>query len=193
VEMKQRQFFSSVQKPNDADQRVMTSTAASSTTNNAPETPRVPKLYEISDNKFTPRVPIRPFIEQKKTPVDRVLDYVMGESINNRYALICSNCRLHNGMALKEEFSHVSFICYKCSCYNPSRSEIKARHKHELYLNLNHNVDTEQNNSIITNILDHGSQLSDNIMEGKLQLSREGSQGPTDDDFERITETELDT
>ena len=45
--------------------------------------------------------------------------------------MICFNCHVHNGMALSEEFEHVSFFCYKCAHYNPSRSEIKAKRTHE--------------------------------------------------------------
>lgn len=52
--------------------------------------PRVPKLYENTPGNqfgYRNRTPIRPFVEQSSTPLDRILDYVMGESINNRYKL----------------------------------------------------------------------------------------------------------
>jgi len=87
--------------------------------------PRVPRLNEIADTKFH-RTPVRPFIVQGTSPIDRVLDYVMGESMTNRYALICSNCRSHNGMALREEFEQIAYFCFKCSAYNPSVNEKKA-------------------------------------------------------------------
>lgn len=95
--------------------------------NNTPQT--VPKLYEIRDPRQTVvrnvattcrRVPIRPFVEESRGGLDRILDFVMGESINNRYALICSNCYTHNGMALREEFKTISYCCY--SNNNPSTS-----------------------------------------------------------------------
>jgi DNA modification methylase len=47
----------------------------------------VPKLYEIRDSGhpfYTNRAPIRPFVEASRTPIDRVLDFVMGENISNR-------------------------------------------------------------------------------------------------------------
>lgn len=44
-----------------------------------------------------------------------------------RYALICQNCRSHNGMALREEFEHISFFCFKCNFFNPSKNELNLR------------------------------------------------------------------
>ena len=93
----------------------------------------VPKLYEIqrpsphSMASSTHRAPIRPFVEESRTPIDRVLDLVMGESINNRYALICANCRSHNGMALREEFETISYYCFRCNFFNPSKAEMSRR------------------------------------------------------------------
>ncbi|KAH7732243.1 CRE-LNP-1 protein [Aphelenchoides avenae] len=67
------------------------------------------------------RGPVRPFVEQSRTPVDRIIDYVMGDGPSNRYALICRNCHSHNGMALREEFEQISYNCFKCNAFNPSR------------------------------------------------------------------------
>jgi hypothetical protein len=39
--------------------------------------------------------------------MDRLVDYLVGDGPNNRYALICKQCQTHNGMALKEEFEFV--------------------------------------------------------------------------------------
>ena len=36
------------------------------------------------------------------------LDYVVGDGPGQRYALICSTCYGHNGMALKDEFEYIS-------------------------------------------------------------------------------------
>ena len=43
--------------------------------------------------------------------LDRILDMIAGEEVHpvqNRYALICQNCRTHNGLALKEDFNRIS-------------------------------------------------------------------------------------
>ena len=34
----------------------------------------------------------------------QVIEYLVGDGPNNRYALICKQCCSHNGMALKDEF-----------------------------------------------------------------------------------------
>ena len=36
----------------------------------------------------------------------QVIEYLIGDGPNNRYALICKQCCSHNGMALKEEFEY---------------------------------------------------------------------------------------
>jgi len=91
---------------------------------------RMPRLNEIGEGRFR-REPIRPFIEKSDNVIDRLLDYVMGESIANRYALICAKCKGHNGMALREEFEQIAYHCYRCNTYNPSRNELKTLAQHQ--------------------------------------------------------------
>lgn len=40
-----------------------------------------------------------------------------------RFALICSHCHGHNGMARKEEFDFLSYKCWICGSFNPSRQQ----------------------------------------------------------------------
>lgn len=40
-----------------------------------------------------------------------------------RYALICNNCFTHNGMALPGEYERLSYYCYKCNTFNPSKQK----------------------------------------------------------------------
>ncbi|TRY85213.1 hypothetical protein DNTS_009257 [Danionella cerebrum] len=49
----------------------------------------------------------RPILPRERTAVDRVIEYLVGDGPQNRYALICQQCFSHNGMALKEEFEYV--------------------------------------------------------------------------------------
>lgn len=53
--------------------------------------------------------------------MDKLVEYLIGDGPNNRYALICSRCHSHNGMALKEEFEYIGFKCFYCSFYNTAR------------------------------------------------------------------------
>jgi hypothetical protein len=49
----------------------------------------------------------RPVMPRDRGYMDRVVEYLVGDGPNNRYALICRQCQSHNGMALKEEFEYI--------------------------------------------------------------------------------------
>ncbi|XP_078537653.1 endoplasmic reticulum junction formation protein lunapark [Lissotriton helveticus] len=63
----------------------------------------------------------RPVLPRERGVVDRVVEYLVGDGPQNRYALICQQCFSHNGMALKEEFEYVAFRCAYCYFLNPAR------------------------------------------------------------------------
>ncbi|XP_041057390.1 endoplasmic reticulum junction formation protein lunapark-B [Carcharodon carcharias] len=63
----------------------------------------------------------RPILPRDRGAVDRVIEYLVGDGPQNRYALICQQCFSHNGMALKEEFEYVAFRCAYCFFLNPAR------------------------------------------------------------------------
>ena len=50
----------------------------------------------------------RPILPRERSAMDKVLEYLVGDGPQNRYALICRFCHSHNGMALKEEFEYIS-------------------------------------------------------------------------------------
>lgn len=63
----------------------------------------------------------RPIFPKERGAVDRVIEYLVGDGPQNRYALICQQCLSHNGMALKEEFEYIAFRCAYCYFLNPAR------------------------------------------------------------------------
>lgn len=63
----------------------------------------------------------RPILPRERGAVDRVIEYLVGDGPQNRYALICQQCLSHNGMALKEEFEYIAFRCAYCYFLNPAR------------------------------------------------------------------------
>ncbi|TMS37290.1 hypothetical protein L596_004254 [Steinernema carpocapsae] len=67
----------------------------------------------------------RPFYPESKTSVDRFLDYMCGDGVSKRYALICLRCFTHNGMAHADEADNVAYHCYKCGLFNPAKSSRK--------------------------------------------------------------------
>ena len=52
-----------------------------------------------------------------------MVEYLVGDGPNNRYALVCSQCHSHNGMALRDEFEYLSFRCAYCYQLNPARKK----------------------------------------------------------------------
>ncbi|XP_075385039.1 endoplasmic reticulum junction formation protein lunapark isoform X1 [Tenrec ecaudatus] len=63
----------------------------------------------------------RPILPRDRGALDRVVEYLVGDGPQNRYALICQQCFSHNGMALKEEFEYIAFRCAYCFFLNPAR------------------------------------------------------------------------
>lgn len=56
----------------------------------------------------------RPVLPRERGTMDRLLEYLVGDGPQNRYALICANCFSHNGMAMKEEFEYISKLAVYC-------------------------------------------------------------------------------
>ncbi|EYC35459.1 hypothetical protein Y032_1050g3495 [Ancylostoma ceylanicum] len=65
--------------------------------------------------------PIRPFQRESTTIVDKMVDYFFGDGPSQRFALICSNCHGHNGMAVPAEYDYLAFVCFICGHFNPAK------------------------------------------------------------------------
>ena len=52
-----------------------------------------------------------------------MVEYLVGDGPNNRYALICSSCHSHNGMALRDEYEYMTFRCAYCYHLNTARKK----------------------------------------------------------------------
>ncbi|KAG8222851.1 hypothetical protein J437_LFUL007559 [Ladona fulva] len=65
----------------------------------------------------------RPIPPYERSFVDRMIEYLIGDGPNKRYALICRQCESHNGMALQEEFEYLAFRCCYCYYWNPARKQ----------------------------------------------------------------------
>uniref|UniRef100_A0A665TIV2 Endoplasmic reticulum junction formation protein lunapark n=1 Tax=Echeneis naucrates TaxID=173247 RepID=A0A665TIV2_ECHNA len=79
-------------------------------------------LCGLSAGMHPPGPPLaRPILPKDRGAVDRVIEYLVGDGPQNRYALICQQCFSHNGMALKEEFEYLAFRCAYCYFLNPAR------------------------------------------------------------------------
>ncbi|XP_076453207.1 endoplasmic reticulum junction formation protein lunapark-like [Babylonia areolata] len=62
----------------------------------------------------------RTVLPKDRGTMEKLIDFVVGDGPQNRFALICRFCQSHNGMALPEEFEYLSFRC--CYCYNMNQA-----------------------------------------------------------------------
>ncbi|XP_023183274.1 endoplasmic reticulum junction formation protein lunapark-B-like isoform X2 [Xiphophorus maculatus] len=84
-------------------------------------TPCTP-IRGVVGGMYSPGPPLpRPILPRERGTVDRVIEYLVGDGPEKRYALICQQCFSHNGMALKEEFEYLAFRCAYCYFLNPAR------------------------------------------------------------------------
>ncbi|KAL2529849.1 hypothetical protein Fot_22450 [Forsythia ovata] len=50
--------------------------------------------------------------------IARIAALLVGEDPTQSYALICGNCRTHNGLARKEDFPYITYYCPRCNALN---------------------------------------------------------------------------
>nr|GLL17510.1 uncharacterized protein At2g24330-like [Ipomoea trifida] len=50
--------------------------------------------------------------------VSRIAALLVGEDPTQSYALICGNCRMHNGLARKEDYPYITYYCPHCHALN---------------------------------------------------------------------------
>ncbi|CAK6954201.1 endoplasmic reticulum junction formation protein lunapark-A [Scomber scombrus] len=110
---------SSHSAPGGPPERNLSAIAAQQSLMRKPVTPGTPVL---GVGMHPPGPPLaRPVLPRERGAMDRVIEYLVGDGPQNRYALICQQCLSHNGMALKEEFEYVAFRCAYCYFLNPAR------------------------------------------------------------------------
>ncbi len=83
-------------------------------------------LMRQQGNVIQPPRPAASAIPMQKTWMDKVADAILGSDPaaigpEQKYALICARCHAHNGLALKEEFNEVQYVCPHCGHFNSRR------------------------------------------------------------------------
>uniref|UniRef100_A0A8C8DC68 Endoplasmic reticulum junction formation protein lunapark n=2 Tax=Oryzias sinensis TaxID=183150 RepID=A0A8C8DC68_9TELE len=110
---------SSHSAPGGPPERNLSAVAAQQSLMRKPVTPGTPVP---GVGRHPPGPPLaRPVLPRDRCLMDRVIECLVGDGPQNRYALICQQCRSHNGMALKEEFEYIAFRCAYCFFFNPAR------------------------------------------------------------------------
>ncbi|XP_029461701.1 endoplasmic reticulum junction formation protein lunapark [Rhinatrema bivittatum] len=108
----------------------------------------------------------RPVLPRERGALDRVVEYLVGDGPQNRYALICQQCFSHNGMALKEEFEYIAFRCAYCFFLNPARkTRPQAPRLQEFSFEKTQTADSQ---SIVGSSQTGGTNLSENQSRSEL-------------------------
>lgn len=69
--------------------------------------------------------PVRPILSKDRGMLEKLVDWVVADGPDNRFALICRHCYGHNGMSLAEEFETINFRC--CYCYNLNSASTRPK------------------------------------------------------------------
>jgi len=56
--------------------------------------------------------------------IGKIAALLVGEDPSQSYALICGNCHMHNGLARKEDYPHVTYYCPHCHALNTSKQSM---------------------------------------------------------------------
>ncbi|KAM4558526.1 endoplasmic reticulum junction formation protein lunapark-A [Odontesthes bonariensis] len=110
---------SSHSAPGGPPERALSAIAAQQSLMRKPVTPGTP-VPGVGTHPPGPPL-ARPVLPRERGAMDRVIECLVGDGPQNRFALICQQCLSHNGMALKEEFEYIAFRCAYCYFLNPAR------------------------------------------------------------------------
>ncbi|XP_053665061.1 endoplasmic reticulum junction formation protein lunapark-B [Anopheles marshallii] len=87
-----------------------------------PHLPQSP-MYGTRNNAIFRRTPFPIINQNQKGVLEKMVDYLVGDGPTNRFAMICSECCMHNGMVLKEEYEYTAFRCAFCNALNPAKKQ----------------------------------------------------------------------
>lgn len=109
---------------------------------------KIPSRQVMTTNVPPPPLPMpRPVLPRERTIFDRMIDYLVADGPSNRYALICSNCYSHNGMAYRDEVEYISFRCCYCYTFNPAlkKRPVAPKFEYQLQSTQESDSDSEKN------------------------------------------------
>jgi Predicted integral membrane zinc-ribbon metal-binding protein len=79
------------------------------------------ELFEEQANQYERTYITMP---HKRTVLSRMMDYVLQDGPNNRYALICCVCYTHNGLVHSDDL-YIKYRCTGCGTLNPISEDDK--------------------------------------------------------------------
>ncbi|KAI9032241.1 hypothetical protein DFJ74DRAFT_327497 [Hyaloraphidium curvatum] len=84
-----------------------------------------PSLRPAGVPPGAPSNPAALVYDTPKAWYDKLFDALIGpaEGPNSKYALICSKCFAHNGLAVAEEFEDIQYYCLRCGHFNSRKKQ----------------------------------------------------------------------
>lgn len=135
--------------------------------------------WSESDARQFQRVDIvAPAAVRQRTTADKVVDFVLGDGPNNRYALICRSCATHNGL-VRDEHADVKFRCLQCGTVNQNKVNTPTKTLIDTTTALQealHNVQQQQNQAAQTSQPATHNHLTDATAERILPSSTTDNQ-----------------
>lgn len=139
--------------------------------------------------------PLRPAVlpvPLQKTWMDKLADAILGADPSatgpeQKYALICARCHAHNGLALKEEFNEVQYICPHCGHFNsrrPSSAPVSSPFNSSISAN-NRGARPVGGNESFSGATETPSKPSRTDRGSKLKLRADESEDDEEDDEDR--------
>jgi hypothetical protein len=61
---------------------------------------------------------MKPLQQKPRSAMDKIVDFLLNDGPNNKYALICQNCFSHNGLVSEWERDRAKFRCAICGFFN---------------------------------------------------------------------------
>lgn len=80
-----------------------------------------PVQLNYGSSSIVKKTPFPVIDARKQNVMEKMMDFIISDGPSNRFAMICSSCCGHNGMALQEDFEYVAFKCAFCATLNPAR------------------------------------------------------------------------
>ncbi|EDV59501.1 endoplasmic reticulum junction formation protein lunapark [Drosophila erecta] len=113
--------YTSVYRNNNNNQNSSLNSSVISTQSLVPMTSASPQLRAVQELRRRSPFPI--VDDRSRSALDRIVDFIVGDSPKDRFGMICKACHAHNGMLPKEEYEYTTFRCAFCNVLNPARKK----------------------------------------------------------------------
>lgn len=134
--------------------------------------------------------PVRPILSKDRSFLEKMVDWVVADGPDNRFALICKFCYGHNGMSLAEEYETINFRC--CYCYNLNTAANKTRQAHDQL------QPDRQKTELMTSSTKEEESLESNVVDkipkqdtSKAEIKRRKNKSKSDDHVETVNDRSI--